>query len=153
MWIGRRKIRRPLNGKKEVRPVLTGLSDIRCQLTPISRTAILLSRTKLTPDISRPVRAVSVTIRLSVRLQRRRGEPKARPSLAGQKPALHSALRTDTVPPHSPATFSAGRRRSSVLYLRRDRSDGWSGNCRPGPRCTRCPGCPDGCPGFLRPER
>lgn len=58
----------------------------------------------------------------------------------------HSSLKTGTALPHSPATFSAGRRRSSVPGLRRDTSHGRSGYCLPGQRYTRCPDCLFGCP-------
>ena len=49
----------PLNSKKDVRPALRAFQKSDVSLLAINRTDLHLSRTKLTSDVSRPVRAVS----------------------------------------------------------------------------------------------
>ena len=49
----------PWNSKKEVRPALRAFQKSDVSLLAINRTGLHLSRTKLTSDVSRPVRIVS----------------------------------------------------------------------------------------------
>lgn len=64
---------------------------------------------------------------------------------------LPSLLKTGTAPLHSPATSSAGHRRSSVPGLRTGRSYGCCDSCLPSPGYTRYPDCRSGFPGSPRP--